>query len=75
METKHMTVALYDLGFGPEAQPVEAALRRVPGVVDVYIDPATERAYVDYDPARCDRTQLAEAVGHFGVRIPSEPAG
>ena len=30
---------------------IERALRRVPGVLDAYVNPVTELAYVDYDPA------------------------
>jgi hypothetical protein len=75
MDTTHMTVALYDLGYGAETPPVQAALRRIPGVLDVYIDPFTERAYVDFDPARCDRAKLAAALEQFGVPVPAGAMG
>jgi hypothetical protein len=75
MDTKHMTVALYDLGYGPEMPPVQAALRRVPGVIDIYIDPFTERAYVDYDPEHCNRERLVAAIQQFGVPVPAGTIG
>jgi len=36
---------------GSECYTLERALRRGPGVVDVYLNPVTEMAYIDYAPS------------------------
>ena len=52
---------------------VERALIKTPGVVHVYVNPATEMAYVEYDPARSEPDCLVKAVEHAGFRagVPS----
>jgi copper chaperone CopZ len=52
---------------------VERALARTAGVVYVYVNPATEMAYVEYDPAQVDVDRLAKVVEHAGFRagVPS----
>ena len=39
----------------------------------VYVNPLTEIAYVEYDPARTDPTHLVEAVRRVGFRT-DEPS-
>lgn len=53
---------------GAEAQIVEAALAKVPGVVHAYVNPATEMAYADYDSCACDAEALRRAVAAVGLR-------
>ena len=52
-----------------------APLHRVPGVLHIYANAATELAYVQYDGARCDVHDLVRAVKragfHAGVPVPS----
>jgi hypothetical protein len=46
--TSRFTIPISGLRFGgSECFTIERALRRVPGVVDVYVNPVTELAYVD----------------------------
>jgi copper chaperone CopZ len=52
---------------------VERALARTEGVVYVYVNPATEMAYVEFDPAQVDSSRLARAVEHAGFRV-GEPS-
>jgi hypothetical protein len=40
----------------------------MPGVVRVYINPATEMAYVQYHPANTTAAQLIAAVEHMGFK-------
>ncbi len=47
---------------------VERALARTAGVVYVYANPATETAYIEYDPALIDADCLARVVEHVGLR-------
>jgi copper chaperone CopZ len=50
-------------------QRIERALTRTPGVVYVYVNPATEMAYVEYDPALADPNRLIQAVEHAGFHV------
>ena len=50
-------------------QAVERALRAVPGVRAATVNLATERAFVDYDPARTTLTALHAAVKEAGYRV------
>lgn len=65
---EHLTVAITGLGCGGGGcLIVERAIARVPGVRRVYVNPATEMAYVDYDPQVMDRAQLITAVERTGL--------
>ena len=68
METHQITLAIEGLSCGGGgALQVERAPARVPGVVRVYVNPLTERAYIE-----CDRipslTDLRAAVRRVGYR-------
>lgn len=53
---------------GSERYTIERALKRVPGVVDAYVNPVTELAYIDYNPATFCRGQpKAEGRFHLGT--------
>lgn len=54
---------------GGGALTAERALARVPGVVRAYVNPATEMAYVEYDPATTRTTELARAVESVGLNV------
>jgi P-type Cu+ transporter len=58
---------------GGGALMVERALARTTGVVYVYINPATEMAYIKYDPAQIDPDHLTKVVKQAGFHagIPS----
>ena len=69
MKTRRVTVFIYGLGCGGGgALTVERALAKVLGVVQVYVNPATETAYVEYDPAVADVDGIVAAVEGVGFR-------
>jgi len=69
MQTERVTLEIYGLGCeGSGALAVERALSRVKGVVYAYANPATETAYVQYDPALVQPTDLVHAIEAAGFR-------
>ena len=63
---------------GGGSRTVEKVVRRVPGVAAVYVNPATETAYIDYEAARCDPDEVhaaVEAAGYRAVRPPRTGGG
>ena len=74
MKNQRITLPIDDLSCGGGGVlTVERALARTPGVVYVYVNPATEMAYVEYDPALADPNCLIQAVQNAGFRagVPS----
>ncbi len=74
MNTQRITVPIEELSCGGGGSLlVERALTRVPGVVYAYVNPATEMAYIEYDPTRTDQARLMQAVEQSGFRagVPS----
>jgi Cu+-exporting ATPase len=75
MNTKRVTVPIYGLGCGGGGSlTVERALAKIPGIVRSYVNPATEMAYVEYDPTRTTPRQWIEPVERvgFGAGDPQE---
>ena len=68
MKTTRITFPIDDLRCGG-ALTIERALTRAPGVVHVYVNPAMEMAYVEYDPSITTIGQLVAAIEHTGFRI------
>lgn len=67
MNTQRITIPIEGLSCGGGGSLlVERALTRVPGVVRAYVNPVTEMAYVEYDPARTNQERLAQAVERAG---------
>lgn len=67
MKTQRITLPISDLSCGGGgALIVERALANVSGVAHVYVNPATEMAYIEYDPALVDTRRLAETVKQAG---------
>jgi copper chaperone CopZ len=67
MTPQTVTVPIEDFGCsGSGALIVERALVNVPGVLRVYVNAATEAAYVKYDADRCTIAALQAAVARTG---------
>ena len=68
--TEHITIAITGFGCGGGGSLVaERAIARVPGVVRVYVNPATEMAYVEYDPHLMEIRRLNAAVEQTGLHV------
>lgn len=57
---------------GARSRTIERELAATDGVLRAYVNPATETAYVDYDPIETDPWTLARAVERAGYR-PGRP--
>jgi copper chaperone CopZ len=67
MRTQHTTAPLQSLGCGSTGRAViERSLRELPGVLEASVNPVTEMAYVEFDPARCSEEEVAAAVRATG---------
>lgn len=51
---------------GGDASTAERMIEKLPGVLHVYVNPATESAYVDYDPALVTSTAIEAEVRELG---------
>lgn len=49
--------------------PVERALMRVPGVVEAYLNPADESAYLTIDETRFRLQSAVEAIERLGAEV------
>lgn len=69
--TRKLTLPVLGLACGGGgARTVEKVVARVPGVTTVYVNPATEAAWIEYEPDRCGPEQLRAAVESAGYRVP-----
>lgn len=70
---RRIQIPVYDLGCGGAgARTIERELAATDGVLRAYVNPATETAYVDYDPAEVDPAALVSVVERAGYR-PGRP--
>ena len=51
---------------GCGALTLEREIRRFSGVSEVYVNPATENAYIDYDPEGVTATAIADKIRELG---------
>ena len=56
---------------GCGAEEVERSLRSVPGVLNVYVNPATDRAYITYVGAYVTAADLRRSIERVGLRAGS----
>lgn len=70
MHTKQqLRIPVYDLGCGGAgATTIEREIAATDGVLSVNVNPATEIAYVEYDPAETDPWSLARVIEKAGYR-------
>ena len=54
---------------GCGALTLERVLARLDGVLRVYVNPAMETAYVDYDPGRITADEIAKTIRKLGYEI------
>jgi hypothetical protein len=67
MDRQRITIPIEDFGCaGSGAIVVERALANVPGVLRVYVNAATEMAYIQYDADCCTVLGLKDAVARAG---------
>ena len=68
--TQTLTLPLINLSCSSsDALAVERLLARVAGVVKVYANPATEMAYITFDPALTNRDRLAAVIAEAGFGL------
>ena len=66
---RRLWIPIYGLGCGGAgAATIERELGATDGVLHVYVNPATETAYVDFDPAETDAWSLSRAIEKAGYR-------
>jgi Cu+-exporting ATPase len=67
---QRVTLPIDGLGCGGGgALTVERVIARLPGVSRVYVNAATEMAYVELDPGRCTPDDISRAVERVGFRV------
>ena len=67
--TRGLRIPVYGLGCGGAGRStIERVLAATDGVLSAYVNPATETAYIDYDPAETDPWTLARAIEEAGYR-------
>jgi cation transport ATPase len=71
MKRERITLPIYNLGCGGGgALAIERTLTKAPGVVYAYVNPLTEMAYVEFDPALVNPRQLAALIDKLGYGAP-----
>jgi Cu+-exporting ATPase len=69
MSNRKVALPIIDLSCGSGgAMLIERLLTNLPGVVDVYVNPATETAYVEYEPAEVSEEQFGQAIRSAGYK-------
>ena len=69
LKEQRVIVPIVGLGCGGGgALDVEHAIAKVRGVAQVYVNPATETAYVRFDPNACELARIIAAIEASGFR-------
>ena len=70
MTTERLTLPLFGLACGGGgALTIERVLARIDGVRRAYVNPATEMAYVEYDPERAGPPLFTAAIEGLGFKV------
>ncbi len=75
MDAHWVRIPILDLGCAGAAAGLERRLARLPGVVEVAVNLATEAAYIRYDARSTTPARLRDAVEHEGYRTAAPVAG
>jgi cation transport ATPase len=71
MTTQRITLPIYNLGCGGGGSlTIERALTKAPGVTQAYVNPATEMAYIVYDPVLVNSDRFADVINCMGYGPP-----
>ena len=70
---KHETWPLKGMAQGTNVSNIESIVRRVPGVLNVSVNYASERMWVEYDSTITGREAIAGQVEKLGYRVPAAP--
>lgn len=66
-KVQHVTLPIYNLSCGGGGSlTIERVLARTPGVEEAYVNPATEMAYISFDPEQSNPEQLAAVIKRAG---------
>lgn len=69
MASQRVSIPVYGLAcFGGGARTVEHVLERIPGTSEVYVNPATQEAYVEFDADRVTVDDLCKGIQRCGFR-------
>ena len=67
--TRGLRIPVYRLGCGGAGRStIERQLAATDGVLSTYVNPATETAYIDCDPAETDPWVLARVIERAGYQ-------
>ena len=67
LKTHRATLPIYNLSCGGGGSlTIERVLACTPGVVGVYVNPATEMAYISYDSYQCNVEYLVSVIERAG---------
>ena len=73
MSTQHVSIPVFGFSCGGGgARTVERVLSRLPGAAEVYVNPATALAEVDFDPDRLTVADVCAGNSRSGFR-PGKP--
>jgi Cu+-exporting ATPase len=64
--TRPVILPLSNLSCSSDAHTIERVLRREPGVVEVYANPATEKVYIKYEVALTNPDRLRAVLQEAG---------
>jgi copper chaperone CopZ len=64
--TRPVILPLYQLSCSSDVQTIERVLKREPGVVEVYANPATEKVYIQYEAALTNPDRLRAVLQEAG---------